>query len=99
MDTKEVEVVLEKQKDSEKQYHDLKDKCNKFGDKLSQLVSKQKAFNESTWAMLSWLTDTEEKLSSTRLEASAPEPEAIRDHLEKMKALGFYSTQEPNGRA
>lgn len=87
MDNKEVEVVLEKQKDAEKQYHGLKVQCNKFGDKLSQLVSKQKAFNESTWTMLSWLTDTEEKLSLTRQEASAPEPDALRDHLEKMKAL------------
>jgi hypothetical protein len=88
MDNKEVEVVLEKQKEADKEYHDLKAKCNKFGDKLSHLVSKQKAFNDSTWTMLSWLTDTEEKLSLTRQEASAPEPEALRDHLEKMKTLG-----------
>lgn len=88
MDNKEVEMVVEKQKEADKEYNDLKTKCNKFGDKLSHLVSKQKAFNESTWTMLSWLTDTEEKLSLTRQEASAPEPEALRDHLEKMKALG-----------
>lgn len=96
MDNKEVEVVQEKQKEAEKRYHDLKAECNKFGDKLSQLMGKQKAFNESTWAMLSWLTDTEEKLSLTRQEASAPEPEALRDHLEKMKVLGTDAIAHKN---
>ncbi|KAH3699002.1 hypothetical protein DPMN_073948, partial [Dreissena polymorpha] len=88
MDNKEVEVVLEKQKEAETRYNELKSECNKFGDKLTALVNKQKTFNESTWTMLSWLTDTEEKLSMTRQESSAPEPEALREALEKMKAVG-----------
>ena len=87
MDNKEVEVVKDKQKDAENRYKDLKSRCNSFGDKLSLLNNKQKEFNDNTWGMLSWLTDAEEKLSMTRQEASAPEPEALRDHLEKMKTL------------
>lgn len=96
MDNKEVEVVLDKQKDAEKRYQDLKSECNNFGDKLGQLANKKKTFTESTWAMLSWLTDSEEKLSMTRQEASAPEPEALREHLEKMKTLGNDAISHKN---
>lgn len=96
MDNKEVEVVVEKQKDAEKNYQDLKSQCNAFGEKLAQLVNKKKTFTESTWTMLSWLTDSEEKLSMTRQEASAPEPEALREHLEKMKGLGNDAISHKN---
>ena len=96
MDNKEVETVVEKQKEAEKEYQELKAECNKFGDKLAQLVTKKKAFSDSTWNMLSWLTDSEEKLSMTRQEASAPEPEALREHLEKMKALGNDAISHKN---
>lgn len=96
MDNKEVEFVVEKQKEVEGRYQDLKTECNNFGDKLAQLLSKKKTFTESTWAMLSWLTDSEEKLSMTRQEASAPEPEALREHLEKMKALGNDAISHKN---
>ena len=96
MDNKEVEIVMEKHREVEMRYNELKDNTNKFGEKLAALVAKEKTFNESTWTMLSWLTDTEEKLSMTRQEASAPEPEALRAHLEKMKALGSDSITHKN---
>ena len=99
MDNKEVEVVKDKQKDAESRYKDLKSRCNSFGEKLSLLTSKQKEFNDNTWGMLSWLTDAEEKLSMTRQEASAPEPEALRDHLEKMKAIANDAITHKNNLA
>ena len=99
MDNKEVEVVKDKQKDAEHRYKDLKSRCNSFGDKLSLLNNKQKEFNDNTWGMLSWLTDAEEKLSITRQEASAPEPEALRDHLEKMKTLANDAIAHKNNLA
>ena len=99
MDNKEVEVVKDKQKEAESQYKDLKSRCNKFGEKLSLLTNKQKEFNENTFAMLSWLADAEEKLSTTRQEASAPEPEALRDHLEKMKSIANDAITHKNNLA
>ena len=99
MDNKEVEVVKDKQKEVDSQYKDLKSRCNKFGEKLSLLTNKQKEFNDNTWGMLSWLTDAEEKLSMTRQEASAPEPEALRDHLEKMKGIANDAISHKNNLA
>ena len=96
MDNKEVEIVKDKQKDAESRYKDLKARCNNFADKLSQLSVKQKEFNDGTWSMLSWLTDAEEKLSMTRQEVSAPEPDALRNNLEKMKSLGNDSIAHKN---
>ncbi|KAK3581860.1 hypothetical protein CHS0354_032763 [Potamilus streckersoni] len=88
MDNKEVEVVKEKQREAESRYNNLKPQCNKLGEKLAALSNKQKNFNENAWKMLSWLTDAEGKLNSSRQELSAPEPEALRDHLETIKTLG-----------
>lgn len=83
----EAEVVREKLRGTTSRYQELRDQCTAFGEKLANLNAKQKDFNDNTWKMLSWLTETEEKLSDYKHELSASEPDAFHQHLDKMKEL------------
>ncbi|OWF34915.1 Dystonin [Mizuhopecten yessoensis] len=86
MEGMEAEQVGDKLKAATTSYEDLKSKCALFGEKLGTLSTKQRNFNESTFKLLTWLTDVEEKLSTSKQESATTEPEVLRQQLGLMRS-------------
>lgn len=82
----EAELVGDKQKATVSRYEDLKSRCALFGEKIGLLSTKQRDFNESTFKLLTWLTDAEEKLSTSKLESATTDPEVLREQLGMMRS-------------
>ena len=75
-------------KDATTRYHDLKNSCNTFGDKLADLAGKQREYNDVAFRMLSWLTNAEDRLMSIKQDSGSPDPDILEEQLSKLKALG-----------
>ena len=69
-------------------YDDLNSRCADFGERLGNLNTKQREFNDNTFKLLSWLTATEEKLSTSKQESNTTDPDVLREQLDLMKSLG-----------
>ncbi|XP_041359578.1 microtubule-actin cross-linking factor 1, isoforms 1/2/3/5-like isoform X9 [Gigantopelta aegis] len=82
------EGVRDGLKDATTRYHDLKNNCNTFGDKLADLAAKQREYNDVAFKMLSWLTNSEDRLMSIKQDSGSPDPEILEQQLNKLKALG-----------
>lgn len=88
MEGMDAEMVGNKLRSEVAKYDELSSRCGDFGERLGKLNTKQREFNDDTFKILSWLTTTEEKLSTSKQESNTTDPDILREQLDLMKSLG-----------
>lgn len=88
MEGMDAEMVGNKLRSEVAKYDELSSQCAGFGERLGKLNTKQREFNDNTFKILSWLTTTEERLSTSKQESNTTDPDILREQLDLMKSLG-----------
>lgn len=60
--------------------------CNELGNNLKDVVDKYKKYDDSSAALLKWLSSSEEEARKQQSEAIAADPQTLQTQLEETKA-------------
>ncbi|KAF7667089.1 hypothetical protein LDENG_00080090 [Lucifuga dentata] len=85
-------AVKDKLDSAASRYKTLHSQCNHLGNNLKDVVDKYKKYEDSSAALLKWLSSSEEEARRQQSEPIAADPQTLQKQLEETKALQTQMT-------